>query len=185
VRVFGTAMADYMREVGAVTVNIPFVEVLPAMQQGVADCAITSPANGNGARWWEVTNTLLVMPVGGWGSTFFAANMEWWNKQPPAVQTFLENAFRKLEERQWQQAGYDITDGVNCNTGDGQCQFGVLPEPGKRMKSIYPSDADRKRHAEVMASSVLKNWAKRCGAACTAEWNRTIGKVVGMEAPVN
>ena len=28
-----------------------------------------------------------------------------------AVQTFLENAFKKLEDRQWQQAGYDITDG--------------------------------------------------------------------------
>ena len=185
VRVFGTAMADYMRELGAVTVNIPFVEVLPAMQQGVADCGITSPANGNTARWWEVTNTLLVMPVGGWGMTFFAANAEWWNKQPPAMQAFLNNEFKKLEDKQWQQAAIDINDGVHCNTGEGQCQFGVLADASKRMKSVLPTDADKKRHGEVMASSVLKNWAKRCGAACTTEWNQTIGKVVGFEAPVN
>ena len=36
---------------------------------------------------------------------------------------------------------------------------------------------------EVMASSVLKNWAKRCGTACAQQWNETIGKVVGLEAP--
>jgi TRAP-type transport system periplasmic protein len=183
VRVFGTAMADYMKELGAVTINIPFVEVLPAMQQGVADCGITSPANGNGARWWEVTRDLLIMPVGGWGLGFFAANMDWWNSLTPDAQAFLQAEFKKLEDRQWQQAAFDLTDGVNCNTGEGTCEFGIKAEAGKQMKAIRPTDADKARHTQVMASSVLKNWAKRCGSACVKEWNGSIGKTVGIEAP--
>jgi TRAP-type transport system periplasmic protein len=183
VRVFGTAMADYMKELGAVTVNIPFVEVLPAMQQGVADCGITSPANGNGARWFEVTKDLLIMPVGGWGLGFFAANIDWWNSLAPDAQTFLQAEFKKLEDRQWVQAGYDIKDGVSCNTGEGPCEFGIKADPGKQMRAINPTDADKARHAQVMASSVLKNWSKRCGAACVKDWNASIGKSVGIEAP--
>ena len=95
-----TAMADYMKELGAVTINIPFVEVLPAMQQGVADCGITSPANGNGARWWEVhARDLLIMPVGGWGLGFFAANMDWVELPPRRdAQAFLQAEFKKLED---------------------------------------------------------------------------------------
>jgi TRAP-type C4-dicarboxylate transport system substrate-binding protein len=184
VRVFGTAMADYMKELGAVTVNIPFPEVLPALQQGVADCGITSPANGNTARWWEVTRDLLVMPVGGWGLGFFAANVEWWNTVPPTTQTFLLNEFKKIEDAHWQQAAYDLKDGVSCNTGDESCRFGVRAEEGKRMRVVLPSTADNARHAEVMSVSVLKNWARRCGKPCAQQWNETTGKVVGLVAPI-
>ena len=183
VRVFGTAMADYMKELGAVTVNIPFVETMPALQQGVADCGITSPANGNGARWFEVTKDLLIMPVGGWGMGFFAANLEWWNGLSPDMQAFLQAEFKKLEDRQWQQAAYDLKDGVSCNTAQGACEFGIKADAGKQMRAIYPKESDKTRHGQVMASSVLKNWAKRCGAACVAEWNSTIGKAVGLQAP--
>jgi TRAP-type C4-dicarboxylate transport system substrate-binding protein len=184
VRFFGTAMADYMKELGAVTVNIPFPEVLPALQQGVADCGITSPANGNTARWWEVTRDLLIMPVGGWGLGFFAANLEWWNKLPPATQAFLLAEFKKIEDRHWEQAGYDLKDGVDCNVGDAACRFGVRAEEGKRMRAILPSAADNARHADVMKASVLKNWARRCGKACAQQWNDSVGKIVGLAAPI-
>jgi TRAP-type C4-dicarboxylate transport system substrate-binding protein len=185
VRVFGTAMADYVKALGAVTVNIPFPEVLPALQQGVADCGITSPANGNGARWWEVTRELIIMPIGGWGLGFFVANTDWWNKLPKPTQDFLTAEFRKIEDRHWEQAAIDLKVGITCNTGEGECQFGVKAEEGKRMRVNYPSDADMKRHVEIMQSAVLTGWAKRCGADCAKQWNETIGKSVGMTAPVN
>jgi hypothetical protein len=30
---------------------------------------------------------------------------------------------------------------------------------------------------------VLAGWAKRCGAACAKEWNDTVGKALGLNAP--
>jgi hypothetical protein len=30
---------------------------------------------------------------------------------------------------------------------------------------------------------VLAGWAKRCGAECAKEWNETVGKTLGLQAP--
>ena len=35
---------------------------------------------------------------------------------------------------------------------------------------------------KVVAATVVPNWAKRCGEACTKEWLATVGKVVGIES---
>ena len=59
VRTFNRAMSDLVEAVGAASVNIPFAEVVPSMQRGVADCAITATSAGNTARWWEVTELAL------------------------------------------------------------------------------------------------------------------------------
>ena len=64
-----------------------------------------------------------------------------------------------------QQAAFDLTDGVNCNTGEGTCEFGIKAEAGKQMKAtLRPTDADKARSTTVMASSVLKNWAPSAAA---------------------
>ncbi len=183
VRVWAKAMADYMEELGATTVNIPWEEALPALQRGVADCGITSPANANTAHWWEVLDSLMVMPLGGWGLNFVAANLDWWNGLNSDTQDFLLAQFKVLEDRQWEQAKIDLKDGVVCNTGGGECKYGDLAEAGKEMKAVYPSDKDMALHAEIMRNSVLKIWAESCGAECVEEWNATIGKTVGVVAP--
>ena len=183
VRVWAKAMADYMEELGATTVNIPWAEALPALQRGVADCGITSPANANTAHWWEVLDSLMVMPLGGWGLTFVAANLDWWNDLNSDTQALLLTEFKVLEDRQWVQAKYDLEDGVECNTGEGECKYGDLAEAGKEMNAVYPSESDMALHAEIMRNSVLKNWAESCGAECVEEWNATIGKTAGVEAP--
>ena len=184
VRVWSRAIADYFEELGSVSVNIPFREVLPAMQQGVADCGVTSPANGNTAKWWEVTKDLLVLPAGGWAILFYGANIDFWKKLDPKHQDFLTAEFKKVEEAGWVQAGKDLDDGINCNLGPPKpCEFGVVPPEGKRMTATYPTPADLKRHGDIMKASVLKKWAGRCGAECVDEWNNTVGKVVGFTAP--
>ena len=79
VRVWAKAMGDYMEELGSTTVTIPWEEALPALQSGVADCGITSPSNANNAHWWEVLDSQMVIPLGGWAISFFGANLDWWN----------------------------------------------------------------------------------------------------------
>jgi TRAP-type transport system periplasmic protein len=177
VRTFNRAMSDLVEGAGAATVSIPFAEVVPAMQRGVADCAVTATSAGNTARWWEVTNSLLIVPMG-WAMTFFGANLDNWNRLDPKVQDFLTAEFKKMEDRQWKQATADVKDGVNCNTGLGECKDGIKADPA--MKLVEMSDADKAKLQTFVTNRVLKGWAERCGPECTADWNGSVGKVLGV-----
>ena len=182
VRVFNRAMADLVEAAGASTVNLAFAEVVPAMQRGVADCAVTGTSAGNTARWWEVTSYLYPLPMG-WSMTFFAANLDSWNRLGPDVQAFLTEEFAGLEDRMWAQAKADVEDGIHCNTAQGECREGIVAEPP--MTLVELSDEDRERAQTILRDRVLPAWVERCGSACAAQWNATVGEVVGVEAPVN
>ena len=97
VRTFNRAMSDLVEAVGGSTINLPFAEVIPAMQRGVAECAITGTSAGNTARWWEVSDHLYTLPMG-WSMTFFGANQRNWERIPAATRTFLEKEFADLEK---------------------------------------------------------------------------------------
>ena len=178
VRTFNRVMAEQAESLGAQSVNIPFAEVVPALERGVADCAISGTSAGNTARWWEITDSLVMLPMG-WSMTFFAANLNNWNRLDPAVQSFLVEQFAAMEDRQWAQAAADIQDGINCNTAKGECKDGIVAD--KPMTVVELSDEDMKRGQELLKSKVLKNWAERCGADCFATWNATVGAVIGMD----
>jgi hypothetical protein len=53
------------------------------------------------------------------------------------------------------------------------------------MTLVPISDADKEKHAQMMQDVVLVEWAKRCGKECAAEWNATVGEVVGLEIPLD
>ena len=180
VRTFNRAMSDLVEAVGAASVNIPFAEVVPSMQRGVADCAITATSAGNTARWWEVTDSLFLVPMG-WAMTFFGANLDNWNRLDPKVQDFLTEEFKQMEDRQWKQAAADIQDGINCNTGQDSCKDGIKAD--KPMTVIEMSDADKAKMQSIVTDNILKNWAGRCGADCATDWNESVGTVLGVSAP--
>jgi TRAP-type C4-dicarboxylate transport system substrate-binding protein len=182
IRVFNRAMADLVEAVGASTINLPFAEVVPAMQRGVADCAVTGTSAGNTARWWEVTDYLYPLPMG-WSMTFFAANNESWARLDPATQDFLLEEFAGLEHRMWAQAGADVQDGINCNIGEGTCKDGIPAEPP--MTLVELSADDRTQAQAILKDHVLPAWAERCGSDCAKQWNATVGQVVGVEAPTD
>jgi TRAP-type C4-dicarboxylate transport system substrate-binding protein len=179
VRTFNPVMADLVEGAGGSTVNLAFAEVVPAMQRGVADCAITGTSAGNTARWWEVTDKLYTLPMG-WSMIFLAANLTSWQKLDPKVRDFLQTEFTALEDRQWAQAKADVQDGINCNTGKQPCKDGIPATPA--MTLVAPSDADRATAQKILRERVLANWAKRCGESCAREWSETVGKVAGVEA---
>jgi TRAP-type C4-dicarboxylate transport system substrate-binding protein len=183
VRVWAKAMGDYMQELGSTPVTIPWEEALPALQSGVADCGITSPSNANNAHWWEVLDSQMVVPLGGWAISFMAANLDWWNGLTPETQALLEEQFKALEEKGWAQGALDLQDGLDCNAGKDTCEYGLKATTGREMETVYPTAADMKLHAQIMQDSVLKNWASDCGAECVVVWNDTVGKTVGITAP--
>jgi TRAP-type C4-dicarboxylate transport system substrate-binding protein len=178
VRVFGRSLADFVTAVGGSTVTIPFGEVVPALQTGVADCAITGVASGNTAKWTDVTTHLYMLPVG-WSMSFYAVNQKRWDSFDPKVRDFLAKQVTQLEDEIWALTAEENQDGVNCNIGQDPCKYGYKA----KMTLVALAPRDLPALKQIMRDTVVPSWAKRCGAACAKEWNATVGKVVGISAP--
>ena len=52
------------------------------------------------------------------------------------------------------------------------------------MKPVEPTDADKAQLKQIVQDFVLKRFAKRCGNECAKKWNETVGKVAGIQAPI-
>jgi TRAP-type C4-dicarboxylate transport system substrate-binding protein len=179
IRVFNTTQADFVAAVGGSSVTMAFSEVVPALQRGVVDCALTGTLSGNTAGWPEVSKFLFPMPVG-WSIYYTAANLDSWKRFTPAVRTFFTREFAQLEDDNWAIGNQATEQGVNCNIGKDPCTLGK-----KGHMTLVPlSEADKHRRAEVVQDVVLVKWGKRCGKVCADQWNRTVGKVVGLTIPL-
>ena len=180
IRVFNKTMDDFINAVGGTTVSLPFAEVVPALQRGVVDCAVTGTLSGNTAGWPEVSEYLYPMYMG-WSITYESANLDKWNSFPPELQAFFTEQFQQLEKKMWDTAAKAQADAENCNFGKEPCELGKMAE----MTPVPVSDADKEKHKAMMQEVVLLEWGKRCGKDCAAEWNDTVGKAVGMEIPLD
>lgn len=177
IRVFNATLSDFVAGIGGTTVTMPFVEVIPALQRGVADCAVTGTSSGNTARWFEVTESIYPMNVG-WSMVFWAANKDTWDSFSPEVQEVLTAQYATLEADAWEAQIEQDTDALSCSTG-GECKMGVAAD----ITLVPVSDADTIKRNELVQSAVLPSWAARCGADCVTEWNATVGAALGIEAP--
>jgi TRAP-type C4-dicarboxylate transport system substrate-binding protein len=180
VRVFNKTMADFINAVGGTTISMPFAEVVPALQRGVVDCAVTGSLSGNTAGWPEVSTHLYPMYMG-WSINYQGVNLDSWNGFPPEVQAFFTEQFDAFEDKMWDTAAAAVADAENCNFGKEPCEMGKMAH----MTLVPVSDADKEKHAEMMQDVVLVDWAKRCGKDCAAEWNDTVGEVVGLQIPLD
>lgn len=181
VRVFNATLSDFVNGAGGTTVTMPFVEVIPALQRGLADCAVTGTTSGNFARWPEVTTHLYPMIVG-WSMVFWAANNDLWRRLPPDVRTSLEGAYRQLEDRSWAVQEQMDGLGIRCSTGQAPCEH---PQAMRASMTLVPvSAADMAVHARILRENVLPRWAARCGRPCVEEWNGTVGRALNLAAPM-
>ncbi len=178
VRVYNTTLTDFVEGAGGTGVTIPYVDVVPALQRGVTDCAITGTLNGNLSKWWEVTTYLIPTSIG-WAPQYWGVSLSVWNKYPKNVQDFLVDAFAKLEDKAWEVAQLTADEGVTCNTGKGKCELGV-----KANMILVPLTAsDKALRNKIINDVVVPRWAKRCGSACAVKWNQTVGKALNVVAP--
>jgi TRAP-type C4-dicarboxylate transport system substrate-binding protein len=180
IRVFNKTMSDFVKALGGTSISMAFGEVVPALQRGVVDCAVTGTTSGNSAGWPEVTTHILPMYLG-WSINFQAVNLKSWNRFAPDVRAFFENAFAVLEDDMWATVGRSAAEADNCNTGKDPCTFGKKAQ----MTIATVSDADKAAHKELMQNVVLVEWGKRCGKACAEEWNNTVGPVIGLQIPLD
>ena len=178
IRVYSATLGDFVEAVGGTSVTIAFAEVVPALQKKTADCGITGTTPAYRAKWYQVATHAYAMRVG-WGISFGAFNLKRWNKLDKATQAFMTKQFKALEDRMWAKTGAEDAMGLSCATG-GKCTLG---KPGN-MKLVRPSKADLAMRTKLLKSHILKRWATRCKKKrpnCVKDWNRTIGKVVGIQ----
>lgn len=180
VRVFSKTTVDFVSAVGGETVTMAFPEVVPALQRGVVDCAITGTLSGNTAGWPEVTNYLMPITVG-WGIAYEGANLKSWKRFSPAVRRFFIKEFGKLQDAMWKIGAEATRQGVACDTGQGKCTLGKRGH----MHLVKISAQDNALRKKLVQNVVLVKWGRRCGKACAEKWNETVGKVVGLQIPLN
>lgn len=182
VRVFNTTMTDFVQAVGASAVNLPFAEVVPALQRGVVDCAVTGNLSGNTAGWTEVT-THQFQIIMGWSVNYQAVNLDAWKRFGEPTRKFFTEQFAKLEDKMWETGRKASEDADGCNFGTAVCKMGKAAK--KPLVNVPVPAADMKLHAKLMQEVVLVNWGKRAGKANAQKWNDTVGKVLGMTIPLD
>ncbi|WP_390910824.1 TRAP transporter substrate-binding protein DctP [Pseudosulfitobacter sp. SM2401] len=176
IRVYSTTLGDFVEGVGGTSVTVSFSEVIPALEKGVVDCAITGTMSAYTAKWNQVATHAYTLRVG-WGLAFGAMNMDKWNSLTADQQTLLQTEIGTLTDAMWAETATEDDVAISCITG-GECAIG---EAGS-MTLVEPSKADLAARDTIATDVVLARWAERCGADCAANWNETVGPILGLTA---
>jgi len=116
----------------------------------------------------------------GWSIIAFAANTKNWERLDPKLKAFLLEQFKYFEDEMWNLNRKATAEAENCNTNKQPCTLGK--PANMTIVPVKPEEAAL--HKKLVEESVLAGWAKRCGADCAKEWNDTVGKTLGLTAPV-
>lgn len=177
IRGSGRMTTKLLEALGAEGVNIAFSEVPGSLERAVIDCAVTGAGSGYSAGWWEVTDTLMVLPLGGWDPVVIAMNGDRYDGLSGDQQSMLKSAVAEgLEAPAWDAAQGGLEGDIACLTGQGECAAGDAAS----MTLVQPSEADLAAARKVLEDEVLPDWASRAGAEWVARWNDSVGKAVGV-----
>lgn len=178
IRSYTPSMSALVQHLGATPVTLQFAEVYPALQRGVAECAITSPTSGNTGNWPEVTDSLVMHGIS-WSVQGHFMNLDTWNALSPEAQEALDAAYTELEAEYWEMARNLTGEAVNCTIGGDDCEGYTL----FNMTLQEPTEADIAMVNDAVSAVVLPTWGETCNAnfpECTQIWNDTIGALRGL-----
>ena len=176
IRVYATTLGDFVEGAGGTSVTVAFSEVIPALEKGVVDCGITGTMSAYKANWQQVATHAYTLRVG-WGLAFGAMNMDKWNAMSAEQQALFQEEIAALTDRMWAETATEDDIAISCITG-GDCAIG---DKGN-MKLVEPSADDLAIRDKIATEVVLARWAERCGEDCAANWNATVGPILGLTA---
>jgi len=171
VRVASAMHADFIDGLGGIGVTLPYDGLLEGLRKRVVDCAITGAMSGYRLGLYNVTTHLDATTVS-WGPYVLFANRAAWERFDPAVRAFLTTELQQLDDRLWPAAEQETRGGIACLTGIGVCTAG----PPGHMTLIPTGDEDRRLVRRSFDTVVSPRWSERCGTACVANWNATVGR---------
>ncbi len=174
VRVFNNTMRDFLQGVGATAVSMAFAEVVPALNNGVVDCAVTGSLSGNTAGWTEVAKSIYPMSLG-WSINALAVNLNTWNRMDARTQAFFLQQVKAYEDQMWNTLREASAQADNCNFNRQPCTMGRLAN----MTLVPVRPEEQAAHQRLVEGTVLTNWARRCGADCTGIGTRRSARRLG------
>lgn len=178
VRVSSSSQADYVGALGGIAVNTAFADQASNLQAGNVECVITGAMSGNVLGLHKLTTTIHAQPIN-WGLAIFAVNRAVWEALPSDLRMVLRRELPKLEAAIWQESERDTLNGLACNQGASSCISG---QKGS-MQVVAANVADERRGKEILLTTVLPRWLKRCGAPCTQVWSQLLGPARGVMLP--
>lgn len=178
VRVGDQSAANFVGELGATGISMPFGDVQQALSRGVVDCAITGPASANSGGWPEATSTVLPIALQ-LAINGYAINMNTWNRLTTEQQTQLEEAVATLSDDIWEYSEALYEDAMRCNAGETPCEFGT----SYSLTEVAVSETDLATVTAAVEEVSLPLWASQCNAVvadCEAAWRDTVGAQLGL-----
>lgn len=177
VRTGNRSLAELMEAFGASSVTMPIGDVIPALERGVVDCAITGSLTAYNQGWPEVVHYVSDLGLG-WSQLATIVSEQSWAAMPEANRDFIEAEYAEFVEQVWSQVDTETEVGFDCLTGRAECPLGEASD----MTLVEASDADRALLSEVVASTVVPAWLQRCGDGCAEAWNGAMAEIVGVSA---
>lgn len=178
IRIAGPQLERYFTALGATAAIIPFDETREALKKKLIDCAVTSAASANWARWLDFTSHYIPLSFG-FGINGYVIALDKWNQFTSAEQKVLSAAFAKQIQSAWLFAKDIYEDSVRCITGASGCQEG----PQRQMKQVNFSQEDIATMKRIARSSSIDDWLENCSKVygdCKKEWLETIGSVLEL-----
>ena len=172
IRTSSATHADFLTGIGAINVTIPFGEVVPAIQNGVVDCAVTGAIPAYDGSWHEVIDYVGELPIN-MGMAGLYANLSKWKSLDDRSRIALAEQIDMWEETTWANYVTEENEGLACLTGNNSgCSKGEAVD----MNLVPMTDADSAQVKDILQSHVFPGWLKRCGRKdCRSPWNATIG----------
>jgi len=170
VRSFGTAIADWIKGMGADAQFMAFSEVYTALERGVIDAGVTGGDAGHGQRWYEVTD-YINGPLIAWPSSLNIMNEKIWNGIPEDLQQIMieEGAKSELEA---------------LRIGSIQNELGLEKNLIAGMEFVEFNDEMRALSDRSVMESVVPNWVDRVGGPeqdIVRVFNEKIGTIIGLK----
>lgn len=95
--------ANFLKELGASPVSMPWGEVYSSLRTGVIDSVLTSTESAKNGKFWEVlkyfTNIYYAFPL-----NMVTINLDYWKALTKEQQQAMLKAAKEIEEAQWQRS---------------------------------------------------------------------------------
>ena len=179
IRSYGASLADFIGgALEAQPVPVAFAEVPQALERGVIDCGVTGTSSAYDAKWYQMADKELRIPVG-YTASFLAVSNNVWNELDEETKAFITAEVAKLEDEMWAGTAREDSRGMDCNTS-GPCDTEI-----GGMTTVTLTPEAQAALKQSVNDTVIQSWAARCKArseTCVADWNATIGALLGYQA---
>jgi len=177
VRTGNRSLAELMEALGANSVTMPIGDVIPALERGVVDCAITGSLTAYNQGWPEVVNYVSDLGLG-WSQLAAIVSERSWGAMPAANREFIEAQYALFVEDVWAEVESETEVGFDCLTGRAECPLGEAAS----MTLVSATEQDRALLRQMVRSVVVPAWIDRCGEGCAEAWNGAMAEIVGVSA---